>query len=299
MQAMLDSQVAISLYDTINSVLPSAESAAHLLKSVIGASASVQKSILQKTEACLQLQQQLQEFLQTVQTLSLAKLMQNPIFQTIMGVAMALITVAVALISSGICAWLGFILLAAAIAVVVAAIAVIISSVSDSQKELDALAEKFGADSPFIEFINNAKADVDNIGMWLIIFIIVGSVSAALSGLFAGLSAGGSGGMLFLNLIRSAGFTAGAAVDIINGMNKMFLSYVHEDTAIMVAYYATENAKLQEWEAESSYFTSMQERLSQAVKSIWEYIEQLYKAQSDLIKTLGEGSTAITRNIAI
>jgi hypothetical protein len=304
MQLLLDSQVAISLYDIINSVLPSAVSAASLLSAVINASTNVQKSILQKTESCLQLQQYIQEYVSTMSDLALTKMMQNPAYSAMLGVAMALLSVAAILIflggvTFGISTIVGVVLLVTALAL----LGVYIGEASHAYKQdHDKLARLVkahgGATTIFGKFYQDALNHLN-----LIFGLMIGLLLATAAFSFLGGAQIGRAGATVMNMIVRAMILAGTNASTVateaSASAQLYGAFLQKDNAKMVYQYALENARMQQWAAESTYFTSMQERISQAVKSIWEYLEELYTAQSDLIKTFGEGSLAITRSIVI
>jgi hypothetical protein len=302
MQTLLDDQVIMAFFESITSVLPFAESMTLLLNSVTQAGACIQKSIINKTEACIALQQKMKAFLDTINNLSIVKLMQDPRFLLGMGIPLAFLGIIVAILAGSLLFTpLGALLLVFIIAVIIIALVAwfyIEAKRSADQKKLDELDNEIGSDPLFHGAIMDAKKMVNTMAGVIVGILLAVAFLSALSGYIPIV-----GQLSAIAMIAALMAAAGAALAgfsmAINGLLKVFKGFLDKESAPIIEDISIENAHLQAWEAESSFYTSMQERLTQALKSIWEYLEQSYKAQSELIKTLSEGATTITRSIAI
>lgn len=303
MQMLLDSQIATALYDSINSVLPSAMSAASLLNAVLSVGTNIQKSILQKTESCLQLQQYIQEYVATMSNLALLKILQNPAFSAMIGIAMALFAVAAVLFSLagatfGISVAIAVICLVAAILLITYIVELSLAYASD-HKNLANLRDAHGKGTEFYKYYDSA---LKNLTIAFAVFVGVLLLTVALSFVCAYFFVTPSTttvSEIVARMVMSVAGAVSANATETSAIGQIYNGYMQKDNAEMIYDYTLKNAKMQQWEAESSYFSAMQDRISQSVKNIWDYIEQLYKTQSDLIKTLSDGSLAITRCIVI
>jgi hypothetical protein len=92
---------------------------------------------------------------------------------------------------------------------------------------------------------------------------------------------------------------AGIAAGLVKGTNAIVTGILDQAIAEGEKVVAINAAKNKQFEAESKYYGSILKHFQEALKGVWEYIEKMFQTQSDLIRTLGDGSTAITRNIAM
>jgi hypothetical protein len=316
MQTLANDPIAMALYECINSVLPSIKSLTQLMGSVSSANFTTQKAIVRKTEHCIQVEDAIQKITQQASELQLVKLMENPTFQALFSWLLPLLSLVLALIiaaapilsfitafAAAVIIYTAFALMVAAIAayVIAASVYIAIAATSD-KKTLKKLKDEVKDIDPLLD------AAVDDLKDMITSLIVGMSITLVLNMLFdiisfvmpvvAGAANELTAELFFRMLLRLSSIT-GAAQGMVSGTEQIASSMLKLAMNPLVESISIQHARLEALEAESSYMTAMQNRLAQEIKSVWEYVEQMFKAQSELIKTMGDGYTSVVRNFAI
>ncbi|MDR1435802.1 MAG: hypothetical protein LBI39_01170 [Puniceicoccales bacterium] len=303
MSALVENLSALSLYECMKAVGPSIVSTTKLLAALSSSGVVVQKNIIKKHQSCMQLSEDMQRFFDTVGKMSIIQMLESPAFQTLSALAPIIMSLIVSLIVAAFGTFgFGFILLAAAIAGAVASIAVAVVTTVKASKDrskLDELEDNLGENKDlFKDAIGAIRRFITTAQIVLPIIEFMAVASSAIGGAAAANQAVISAEVI-ARIIYAISMSSGVMARSENGLLQFFSGTVHRSTAPLEENAAIANASLSKWEAVASYFSSMQERLSAAVKDAWNYMEQLYKAQTEIIKTLGEGLTALTRNVSL
>jgi hypothetical protein len=167
--------------------------------------------------------------------------------------------------------------------VIGALIAVIAIQIRD-KKKMNELEDKFGsnASQAVKDALKDMKGTIDKACIMIAAIAVAVAILVYISGPL---------------LILALGAIVTFIIEAVGIMQTMVMEWFEMALAGTKEDLSKQEATIMEWDARSKYFGSMVKHFQEGLNSLWERIEELFKSQSTLIKTLEEGAMAIVRNI--
>jgi hypothetical protein len=308
LRAVLEDPLALIIYNAIQGALPFMDCMGTLTDSIYTSQIAAQKAQLRKSEKGLQDKQQMQDILDEIRDSFFYKMINSPWFGfviAILAIAIAIIFALLTIFSAG-TALVVFAIVCVLIVAVALSLVVGISA-AVANHHLKELKESFGDISPAVEQAFKDMKTYLTVAAWSMIGAIVLLFIASMIG-------GYTAGKNFLNqqaagkakegddmgaIMGAAGNAGKGASSTIKGVNQIALAVYELAEEKFKKAVAVNAAEADQWAAQSTYYSKLLERFQKTLTGLWDHIEQLFKSQSDLIKSAGEVSLAIVGNIAI
>ncbi|MDR2029876.1 MAG: hypothetical protein LBP65_00165 [Puniceicoccales bacterium] len=330
MQAILEDPLAMVLFSCVESVMPFVDCMATLIEAIHSAQLGAQRAMLNQSQKTAQVAQQVQEMVDKIHDSFFFKMMNSPacaIFFIVFAAVIMLLMAAATFFTGGLAT--GFFLAAIIIAVlvVIAAAALFGSAAGILNSDLQDLEDKFrtetGLDPAIEEAFEDLRAMVGTTAGLVVAAVVATAIGSMVAGYMAIKGPGGSYDRINkMNEQRAednqpaltkqeensihvgtaasgAGSTAGGAAGILEGVLTIAEGMYQLAMAPLIELHSIEKARITEWEAQSKYFGSIVKHVQEGLKNLWEYVEKMVSSQATLIRTLGDTSTTIARNISV
>jgi type III secretory pathway component EscU len=255
-----------------------------------------QRTILNKSQQALKEAHQIQDIIDKIRNSWLFKMMNSPwgiAFMALFAVLLAVLIAVIMVVSGGAAA-----LIVAVIVIAVVTLAVGIAVGVNTEKTRGEIDDIGGGDaSPRVKSaIEKAKKLLREGTLMLVGAVLLTGIMAAGAGALFNPATSAAAVMGMITLI--VGMVT-AAFQVLQGLMKIITARFDLFIAEVVRDINVEKAKLEKWQARSKFIGDILSHFQEGLKGFWEFIQAIIDAQSSLIKTLGDGSTAITRNIKI
>lgn len=305
-QAILNNPEAAVLYRGMRSTLPFIETMGKLTLVLNEAKLILDRKAINKNQMGIYLKDIQQQALETIRNSWFYRLLGSPWS----GLVLGLLCIAVALVAM--IPGAGVFLAAALLVSIIAVTAVTLAGTIEINKGLDEL--KAALKAAFGDVAQRLVDAFEELQVMLVVaaFFIILAVSlmlilSAYSGLKAAKGGGGTfkggaeqwgksmsenGGLGFKKLFSGPSKMLNQLREIINGAMMMFSAEFEHALAHL-------SAEVDQLRARSTFIDNIAEKVQSTLNKLLQYVQELAKSQSAMIKALGDTSTIVTRNFVI
>ncbi|MDR0727516.1 MAG: hypothetical protein LBF26_01300 [Puniceicoccales bacterium] len=327
MQALMEDSATMTLYTCVQAMMPYMVTIANATKCLSSTQISFDMISMRHSQSVLSKQVAMEKMLEEIRNSKLMKFIASPWFIIILVLAAVLIA-ALCIITGG--AALAAIIPAVVTTIVAVSIAVatavaLITTISvfyaQDKKSMDNLVKSMGYNS-IDDMPTEVRKIYDKIQQALdvafalaFVTIVISCISMGYGGMTINTTVAQMASQLaktfntaitkaIINIaIISAIVSAGASISVavlscVSGITAIVEGIVRLGIAAMEHAISTIRAQVDGLSAMSKLFKDLMSRMEQSLKVLMEALQNLIKSQGEIIKTLGEGSRTITRNIA-
>jgi hypothetical protein len=319
MQAIMEDPTSLVLYTCVQAMMPYMVTMANATRCLSSTQISFDMISMRHSQSIIQKQIAMERMMEEIRNSKLMKFLSSPWFAVILVLAALLIAV-LCVITGGAAAVVISVVIATVVAVaLVTTVSVLYTSdKNDMEKLKEELGYTAGVDMPseIQKLYDKAQQALDVAFSVAIVMIVISAVSMA----YGGATAGAAVEHLALQLAQNLGaevateamtavakvlFVVGlasaissGATAVVSGIHSIVEGLVMQGTAAIEYAINKVRAEVDALSAISKFFKELMSRMEQSMKILMETFQDLIKNQGEIIKTMGEGSRMVTRNIA-
>jgi hypothetical protein len=320
MEALLEDAAAMTFYTCVQAMMPYLVTMANATKCLSSSQISFEMVSMRHSQSVLQKQVAMEKMIEEIRNSKLMKFLSSPWFTLILVLAAVIIAI-LSIVTAGTAL---AVILPVVLAVVVAVALIITVSVfyAQDKENMDKLKKDLGYANGVImpkelqEMWDKAQDALLAAFLISLALIIISCASMGYGGANISTAIGNAEIQLakaftekvVTETIKMAaklsvvvGMASGvaiAATSVASGVYAIAEGLIMKGTAAMEYAISKVRTQSEGLTAMSKLFKDLMSRMEESLKMLMDTLQELIKRQSEIIKTLGEGSHAITRNIA-
>jgi uncharacterized membrane protein len=311
-QSLLNDLLSLTLYNNIKAITPSLQTMSVITDAISESCLAIKRHNINRSQNKMQEKKKMEELIEEIRNSKLMKMLSSPWFSIALAIAVVVIAAIIAI--AMIFAVVAVAIIAAIIALLAAGVVagVILSHEAEDRAKLEKFEEALPEDlkAIFTGAISQIKDAYAEMRIMAICIVFVMAVLAIVFGVLMG--CGGQAAVakgasqasaairvLLTSILSNLPAMIMASQQMASGIVQVTQAEINIAVAEMEYQFKVLEASAKKLQERSKFFDYMYKRFAEAISNMLEYIESLYKAQANLIKTLGETAVGIARNIVI
>ncbi|MDR2341231.1 MAG: hypothetical protein LBD72_02805 [Puniceicoccales bacterium] len=318
MQALMEDSATMTLYTCVQAMMPYMITMANATKCLSSSQISFDMINMRHSQEVHQKNVAMAKMMEEIRNSKLMKFLSSPWFTLILVLAAVLIAVLCLLTAGALAVILTVVVVAVVIAVMVPLLSVYYSQDKASMEKLKedlGYSEGVAMQEDIQEMYDKAHQALDVAFGVALAIVAVSVIAMAVGGGFVSSTAtkiaqqiartfatevtkGILRAAMVVAVAGMASSLATAVVSMTSGLYSIVEAIVMKAAAAIERAIGNVRAQIDGLSAMSRLFKDLISRMEQSLRVLMETLQDLIKSQGEIIKTLGEGSRAITRNLA-